>query len=146
MNVYEKLQKCKADLQGSNLKKTGKNAFAHYDYWELSDYLPTIVSLFLKIGLCSYFSFGNDLATLTIVNTEKPEESITITSPMAAADLKCCLKCYECEGKCEDLTPPEYIMLRNDQIKQDYAHGKNPEEISDLYNLQKRQIYNILSR
>lgn len=89
-NIYEKLQACKAELQACKLPKTGKNAFANYDYWELSDFLPTVVSLFKKHGLCSYFSFTNDYATLTVVNTEKPDETISITSPMASAELKGC--------------------------------------------------------
>jgi len=89
-NIYEKLQDCKSELQGMNLKKTGKNAFAKYDYWELSDYLPTVISLFKQHKLFSYFSFGLELATLTIINSEQPEESISLTSPMAAADLKGC--------------------------------------------------------
>jgi hypothetical protein len=89
-NIYAKLQDCKAALQACKLPKTGKNAFAKYDYWELSDFLPTVVSLFKKNGLCSYFSFTNEFATLTVVNTEKSDETITITSPMAAAELKGC--------------------------------------------------------
>jgi hypothetical protein len=90
MNIYEKLQQAKYDLQTANLKKTGENKFAHYDYWELSDFQPTIVSLFLKAGLCSYISFSETLAILTIVNIEKTDEIIILTSPMAPADLKGC--------------------------------------------------------
>lgn len=89
-NIYQKLQDCKAELQTKDLKKTGKNAFAKYDYWELADFLPTVISLFKKFGLCSFFSFGTEIATLTIVNAEQPEERIELTSPMAAADLKGC--------------------------------------------------------
>jgi hypothetical protein len=89
-NIYEKLQDCKAELQALSLPKTGENKFAHYSYWELSDYLPTVISLFKQHKLFSYFSFGLELATLTIINSEQPEESISLTSPMAAADLKGC--------------------------------------------------------
>jgi hypothetical protein len=90
MNIYEKLQKCKYDLQNANLKKTGENKFSHYFYWELSDFQPTIVSLFKTIGLCSFISFSEDLAILTIVNIDEPKEKIEITSPMEKADLKGC--------------------------------------------------------
>jgi hypothetical protein len=90
MNIYEKLQKCKADLQAADLKKTGSNTYAKYAYWDLSDFQPTVVSLFQKIGLCSFFSFNTEYVTLTIVNTENSSETIVMTSPMAAADLKGC--------------------------------------------------------
>lgn len=90
MNIYEKLQACKSELQSMNLPKTGKNKFAGYDYWELSDFLPTVISLFKQHGICSFVSFSSDVATLTVVSIEKPEESISVTSPMAAADLKGC--------------------------------------------------------
>ena len=90
MNIYEKLQSCKSELQGMNLPKTGKNKFAGYDYWELSDFLPTVISLFKNNGICSICSFTSDVATLTLINIEKPEETIVVTSPMAAADLKGC--------------------------------------------------------
>jgi hypothetical protein len=90
MNIYEKLQSCKSELQKLNLPKTGKNNFAKYDYWELSDFLPTIVSLFENHKMCSICTFNADIATLRIINSEKPDETIELTSPMAAADLKGC--------------------------------------------------------
>ena len=88
MNIYEKLNKAKLALQAAGLKKSGKNDFAKYEYFELSDFLPTIIQLEHEIGFTCAVSFGIEQATLEIVNTEKPDESILFTSPMSSASLK----------------------------------------------------------
>ena len=88
MNIYEKLQQARCELQKMNIKKSGKNTFSKYDYFELKDFLPEINELFQKIKLCSIVSFNNDYATLEIVNTEKVDEKIIFTSPMKELDLK----------------------------------------------------------
>lgn len=90
MNVYEKLNECRLKLQAQNLKKTGKNSYSSYDYFELQDFLPKVNELFKESGLCGIVSFNTETAELMIVNTEKPEEKILITSPMAEANLKGC--------------------------------------------------------
>ena len=90
MNVYEKLQKARIELQSTKMKKSGHNKFAGYQYFELGDFLPEINKLFKELGLCSTVSFGKELAELKVINIEKPEEVITFTSPMADANLKGC--------------------------------------------------------
>ena len=87
MSVHKKLMQARIQLQGTKLSKSGKNKFAGYSYFELGDFLPTIQDIFNQIGLCGYVSFGKDLATLTITDTDGGGE-ITITSPMAEAHLK----------------------------------------------------------
>ena len=90
MNIYEKLQKIRVALQELKLKKSGKNKFAGYDYYELHDFLPTINELMLKNKLSSMVCFGKQYAKLTIINIETPEEQITFSSPMSSAALKGC--------------------------------------------------------
>lgn len=90
MNVFEKLQIARVELQNTALKKTGKNKYSKYDYFELGDFLPTINIIFAKHKLFSQVSFTDTQATLKVINTEKPEEVIEFTSPMASADLKGC--------------------------------------------------------
>ena len=90
MNVYEKLQQARIQLQKKQLKKSGKNTFAKYEYYELQDILPTINELLLENKLFSQITFNSELATLKVVNIEKPEEVIEFTSPMAEAALKGC--------------------------------------------------------
>lgn len=89
MNVYKKLQDARVKLQALPLKESGKNTYANYTYMELGDFLPHINYICHEIGLCGVVSFG-DVATLTIVNTDKPEEAIIFCSPMSTAELKGC--------------------------------------------------------
>lgn len=88
MNIYEKLNAARIDLQSTALKKGGRNEFARYAYFELSDFLPTINSLAIKHRFTTIISYGEDLATMTIVDIDKPEDTIVITSPMSTAALK----------------------------------------------------------
>ena len=91
MNIYQKLSAVRVAVQDSGMKKSGKNNHAKYEYFELEDMLPEINRLEQKHGLCSYISFGQDMAILNIVDAEKPEgEAITVTSPMSTAKLPAC--------------------------------------------------------
>ena len=89
MGVHKKLMDARILLQQAPLKKSGHNKFAGYSYFELGDFLPTINSIFYKVGLCGVVSFGKELASLTITDTEDGSE-IVLTSPMAEANLKGC--------------------------------------------------------
>ncbi len=81
--------KARIALQTAPLHKSGHNKFAGYKYFELADFLPTINSIFNDIGLCGVVSFTAELATLTITDIDDGLQ-ITITSPMADANLKGC--------------------------------------------------------
>jgi hypothetical protein len=89
MGVHKKLMEARLLLQHAPLKKSGHNKFAGYSYFELGDFLPTINQIFAKVGLCGVVSFGKELASLTITDTEDGSE-IVLTSPMAEANLKGC--------------------------------------------------------
>jgi len=90
MSVYRKLQEARLELQSTSLKKSGKNKFANFEYFELGDFLPTIQNIFMKHGLCGTITFYTDIAILTIVDTDKPEDKIEFKSPMSTAELKGC--------------------------------------------------------
>ncbi len=87
--VYHKLQTARIKLQSTQLKKSGHNKYAGYQYFELGDFLPTINQIFHELGLCSTVSFTADNAVLRIIDTDTGG-AITFTSPMAEAQLKGC--------------------------------------------------------
>jgi len=94
MSVYKKLQEARILLQNTSLKKSGKNKFAGYEYFELGDFLPTIQNIFTKVGLCGTVSFGTEIASLTIVDVDATEAAqgsyVVFSSPMSSAELKGC--------------------------------------------------------
>lgn len=87
-NVFTKLNQARVRLQGSELKKTGRNKFAGYNYFELGDFLPTVQAIFADVGLCGVVSYSEKEATLGIFDCDNPEDRILITSPMSSASLK----------------------------------------------------------
>lgn len=93
MNVFAKLSKARVALQKRSLKKSGKNQYAGFSYFELSDFIPAINEIFAEIGLCSWFRITTDesgvqVAVLDIINTDKPEQKITFSSETAEAQMK----------------------------------------------------------
>ncbi|MDD3035231.1 MAG: ERF family protein [Bacteroidales bacterium] len=88
MNIYQKLNEAKVRLHEGGLKKSGKNTFSKYDYFELGDFLPTIVSLEKEIGFFCQITFDTENAFLTITDVDKPEDRIVFSSPMSTASLK----------------------------------------------------------
>jgi hypothetical protein len=90
MNVYQKLNEARAKFHTSKLKKSGHNKFANYYYFELGDFIIPALEIFNELGLTSVISFGKEQAVMEIVNIEKPEEKVVITSPMSTAALKGC--------------------------------------------------------
>jgi hypothetical protein len=68
--VYSKLQKARVILQELPLKKSGFNSFANFKYFELSDFLPSINTIFDNLGLCSVFNISDGVATLRIFDAE----------------------------------------------------------------------------
>lgn len=98
MNVYQKLQKARVELQSRNLRKTGYNGFANYNYFQLDDFLPSVNEIFEKLGLFGYFNIepkefdengvSHETAVLTVVNTDNTAESITYRTETAEAGTK----------------------------------------------------------
>jgi hypothetical protein len=91
MSVYKKLQEARLLLQNTKLTKSGKNKFAGYEYFELGDFLPAIQTICQKVGLCGVVSFNQEMAYLTIYDTDGGDSNfVTFTSPMSSAALKGC--------------------------------------------------------
>lgn len=88
MNVYSKLQTARVRLQESDLKKSGENKFAGFKYFELGDFLPGINKIFDELKLSSFINFTKEEAKLTIINSEKIDETIEFTCPVADLTLK----------------------------------------------------------
>lgn len=84
MSVYKKLQMARLALVQTTLKKSGRNKFAGYEYFELGDFIPDIHALFDQIGLCGVVSFGEN-ATLTIYDTEG-DGQIVFATPIVMAE------------------------------------------------------------
>lgn len=99
MNVFEKLNEARIRFQNAGVKKSGKNSYAGYTYYELADILPAINKIAQELKFTCVVNFTKELATLDFVDCEKSEK-ITFTSPMASASLKGCVEA-QCLGGAE---------------------------------------------
>jgi len=86
MSVFRKLQVVRQELAKINLKKSGKNKFAGFEYFELGDFLPKAHELMDAVGICGVFSIGNDYTSLTIHDIEPDGGNIQFTSPTVMAE------------------------------------------------------------
>lgn len=100
MNIFEKIQTIRVELKHKDLKMSGRNKFANYDYMELDDFCPALNELMLKYKITAIPTFARDKASLTAIDCEKPEDRYTIESPFGTADLKGCHE-VQCIGAVE---------------------------------------------
>lgn len=66
--------KIRVDLQKANLKKSGKNKFAGFDYFELADFLPTLNELMNREGVNDIFTIEDEYAKLILIKDEEMQE------------------------------------------------------------------------
>lgn len=110
MNIYKKIQKVKKELSERELKKSGKNDYSGFSYYELGDFLPSIIELCDKYGLFTKVDFQDKFrlnttknnseeilttdtkigeeAILTIINTDKVNEKETYSCDVKELNLK----------------------------------------------------------
>lgn len=109
MNIYEKMQKVKKLLSDSELKKTGKNDYSNFEYYELSDILPAIITFCENYRLFTHVNFVKEYSTkiittegsqvqekvkvgesavLTVINIDNPKEKIEYSSDVKDLELK----------------------------------------------------------
>lgn len=80
-NVYQRLLAARAKFLEADVQKTGKNMHLSFKYFELNDIVPPATRIFTEVGLVGLVNFTADTATMTIINTDNPEETIIFTAP-----------------------------------------------------------------
>ncbi len=78
MSLNKSIIQIRVDLQNRSLRKSGKNKFAGFEYFELGDFLPTLNELMLANEVNDRFSVSAEYAELTLI---KDEERQTYTIP-----------------------------------------------------------------
>lgn len=80
-NVYQKLIEAREKFLASEINQSGKNMQLSFKYFELKDIVPTITHIFKDLGLLAITRFTDSVATLIIVNTDNPGETIDFPVP-----------------------------------------------------------------
>ena len=81
--LNESIIEIRVKLQNAKLKKSGKNKFAGFDYFELADFLPKLNELMLEEKVNDRFYIKDNLATLEL---QKDDEINTYTMPFVMFD------------------------------------------------------------
>lgn len=90
LNIFQKIQKARVELQKRDLKKTGLNKFSNYKYFELGDFLPHINEICLNVGLYTEFKYTTENATLYVIDCDNPEILRCWSTPVRIPALKGC--------------------------------------------------------
>jgi hypothetical protein len=76
-SLNELIIKIRVDLQNSKIRKSGKNKFAGFEYYELADFLPKLNELMLEAGINDRFTIDDNTARLELIKgVEKQEYTI----------------------------------------------------------------------
>ena len=151
-NIYQKLMDVRTKFHKLELKKSGHNKFANFKYFELGDFLVPATKLLNEEGLCPIVTFDNELAKMTVVNTENPSEVITFTSPMRDLELKGA-NSMQSLGGCETYQSRYlYIQLLNivESDSFDAVSGSDDHiteaQVKRLYVIAKGKDFNEISK
>ena len=90
LNLFQKIQKARVELQKREIKKTGYNKYSNYYYFELSDFLSPINEICGELGLYTEFQYSNTEAWLTIYDVDNTEEFRQWNTPVEVVSLKGC--------------------------------------------------------
>ena len=71
MELNKSIIKIRVALQNAKLKKSGKNKYAGFDYFELSDFLPKLNELMLGEEMNDRFYIEGDQAVLELIKGEE---------------------------------------------------------------------------
>lgn len=127
-NIFQKLQRCRVELQARKLKQTGKNTYSNYTYYELGDFLPAANEIAEKNGLCPIFAFNKEVATLTIFDTDNPEKTIVFSTPVDIPNLKGCSVIQNIGGAQTFARRYLYIMAFEVSEADTVNNGVDPQE------------------
>lgn len=90
LNIYQKIQKARVELQKRDIKKTGLNKYSNYKYFELGDFLPHINDICFEVGLYTEFEYGEEEAFLYLIDCDNPEIKRRWRTPVKVPALKGC--------------------------------------------------------
>ena len=141
-NIYQKLMEVRTNFHKLELKKSGHNKFANFKYFELGDFLVPATKLLNEIGLCPIITFTEELAKMTLVNTDNPSETIEFTSPMRDLELKGA-NSMQSLGGCETYqTRYLYIQLLNIVENDSFDRVSGTDDNKEI-NINKKYTGNV---
>ena len=81
-NVYQKLLAARLKFLEKAPEKSGMNMHLSFKYFELDDIVPIATKIFEEVGLVSIVRFLDNVATISIVNIDNPEDNVHFSAPV----------------------------------------------------------------
>lgn len=86
LNLYQKVAMIKGEMAKAKFPKTGYNKFTKFNYFQLDDFEPVLEKLCSDYGIVTFFNFSPDSASMIVVNSDAPDQSISVMSPVAITE------------------------------------------------------------
>lgn len=134
--ITSKLQQARVKLQQRSLKKSGKNQY--YDYFELSDFIPSVNEIFTELQMHSMFNITKEKAILRIIDTEDSSEEL-YECPFIGAELRQCTK-VQALGATITYLKRYLYMNALEIVESDFLDAKTNEDMA-----KEQQDLDILS-
>lgn len=83
LNIYGKLNEARLRVLKSGMKKSGKNMHLAFKYFELEDIVPVVTPIFNDLGLIAIADFGTEIACLTIIDCDNPDDRVVFSTNRA---------------------------------------------------------------
>ena len=85
MNIYEKLQQAREDIQKKQIKKEGNGSTGkrEYNYFRLDEIIPLVTETCKKYNIFRYTTFPNNEGVLVLINLDKLDEKIEFKTPIS---------------------------------------------------------------
>ena len=81
LTIYDKLNDCRLAFKNANVKKSGKNTYAGYDYFELDDILNALIPILASNRATTMVNFTPEGATLTFTDCVRNQGKHRIYKP-----------------------------------------------------------------
>lgn len=90
LNIFQKIQRARVELQKRDIKKTGLNKYSGYKYFELGDFLPHVNEICDSLSLYTEFKYGEEKAFLYVIDCDNPDLRREWSTPVKIPALKGC--------------------------------------------------------
>ena len=95
-NVLARLQEVRAELCKVEMKKSGKNSFAKFSYFQLDDFIPEVMQLCNKHGITPIVNIVSKqlgenfvkMAQMTVYNVDDKEDHIVFEVPFVVPEIR----------------------------------------------------------
>lgn len=133
MSVYAKLMFVRKEFLTNNIKKSGINLHAEFQYFELVDIVPLAEELFAKYGLMLVQTFTEDKAIAELINVDDDTQSVKFSIPLRFIAEPAKFRMNEVQGVGAVVTYyRRYLyMLVLDLVESDGIDNQKPKGDSD---------------